>query len=148
MMLPTVPTDRIPPLAEDLEALVLDCDGTLVNTMPFHLAAWSQICQETGLCYSREHFMTKAGVPGRELIKDLARKQGIFLDTMNVYNRKKLLYVEQARKAIPSSLPISCVVNFLVQAKTANKSLLLAVAGGSSRIQVEEGRATKHDHWF
>ena len=131
--------ERIPPLPSDLEAIIFDCDGTLVNTMPFHLKAWTQICTETGLRFSEETFLAKAGVPGREIIRILARRQGIFLDVMNVYNRKKALYIEQARKASPSSLLIPCVVNFAIEAKKSNESLLLAVASGSSRIQVEEG---------
>lgn len=134
-----VKMERIPPLPNDLEAIVFDCDGTLVNTMPFHLKAWKQICQENGLCYSKESFLAKAGIPGREIIRGLAKKQGIYVDVLNVYNRKKALYIDQTRKALPSSLPISCVVNFAIEAKSLNESLRLAVASGSSRIQVEEG---------
>lgn len=132
----------IPSLPNDVEAIVFDCDGTLVNTMPFHLKAWKQICQENGLCYSKESFLAKAGIPGREIIRGLANKQGIYLDVLNVYNRKKALYIDQTRKALPSSLPISCVVNFAIEAKSLNESLRLAVASGSSRIQVEEGTSS------
>jgi beta-phosphoglucomutase-like phosphatase (HAD superfamily) len=131
--------DRIPPLPNDLEALIFDCDGTLVDTMPFHLQAWEQICQETGLDFSKESFIATAGIPGREIIKRKANKQGIFLDVLNVYNRKKALYIQSMRKAPASSLPISCVVNFAIEAKAANDSLLFGVATGSSRLQVEEG---------
>lgn len=131
--------DRIPPLPNDVEALIFDCDGTLVDTMPYHLQAWEQVCNEVGLCYSKESFIAKAGIPGREIIRTMAEKQGIFLDVINVYNKKKALYIQSLSKASPSSLPISCVVNFAREAKAANDSLLLGVATGSSRFQVEEG---------
>ena len=133
------PLDRIPPLPNDLEAIIFDCDGTLVDTMPFHLQAWEQICQETGLYFSKESFIAKAGIPGREIIRTMAKKQGLYLDVMNVYNRKKALYLKSMRQSPPSSLPISCVVNFAIKAKATNDSLLLGVATGSSRFQVEEG---------
>ena len=133
------PPDRIPPLRNDLEAIIFDCDGTLVDTMPFHLQAWKEICQETGLCYSKESFIAKAGIPGREIIRTMANKQGLYLDVMNVYNRKKALYLKYMRHSPPASLPISCVVNFAIEAKATNDSLLLGVATGSSRFQVEEG---------
>lgn len=133
------PLDRIPPLPNDLEAIIFDCDGTLVDTMPFHLQAWEQICQETGLYFSKENFIAKAGIPGREIIRTMADKQGLYLDVMNVYNRKKALYLKSMRQSPPASLPISCVVNFAIEAKATNDSLLLGVATGSSRFQVEEG---------
>ena len=131
--------DRIPPLPNDLEALIFDCDGTLVDTMPFHLQAWQQICEETGLCFSRESFISSAGIPGREIISRMANKQGIHLDVLNVYNRKKTLYMQSMRNVPAASLPISCVVNFAIEAKAANDSLLFGVSTGSSRLQVEEG---------
>lgn len=133
--------DRIPPLPNDIEAIIFDCDGTLVDTMPFHLEAWAQICDETGLYYSKESFIAKAGIPGREIIRTMAERQGIFLDVMNVYNRKKALYLQAMRRATPASLPISCVVNFAVEAKAINDSILFGVATGSSRYQVEQGIA-------
>lgn len=139
----TTVMDRIPPLPNDLEALIFDCDGTLVDTMPFHLQAWEQICEETGLCFSKEYFMEKAGVPGREIIRSLARAQGIYLDVTNIYNRKKAFYMESFKGAAPENLPISCVVNFAIEAKSRNESLLLGVATGSSRFQVEEGNKSK-----
>lgn len=131
--------DRIPPLPNDLEAIIFDCDGTLVDTMPFHLQAWEQICKETGLYFSKESFIAKAGIPGREIIRTMAKKQGIYLDVMNIYNRKKALYIQSMRQATPASLPISCVVNFAIEAKATNDSLLFGVATGSSRFQVEQG---------
>lgn len=131
--------DRIPPLPNDLEAIIFDCDGTLVDTMPFHLQAWEEICEETGLYFSKESFLSSAGIPGREIIRTMAKKQGIRLDVMNVYNRKKALYIQSMKKTSPASLPISCVVDFATQAKATNDSLLLGVATGSSRFQVEEG---------
>ncbi|XP_028390883.1 uncharacterized protein LOC114515780 [Dendronephthya gigantea] len=130
--------DRIPPLPNDIEAIIFDCDGTLVDTMPFHLQAWAQICDETGLFYSKESFIAKAGIPGREIIRTMAKSQGIYLDVMNVYNRKKALYLQGIRRATPASLPVSCVVNFAVEAKSINDSILFGVATGSSRYQVEE----------
>jgi hypothetical protein len=69
----------------------------------------------------------------------MAKKQGIYLDVMNVYNRKKALYIQYMRQATPASLPISCVVNFAIEAKATNDSLLFGVATGSSRFQVEQG---------
>ena len=134
--------DRIPPLPNDIEALIFDCDGTLVDTMPYHLEAWKQICEETGLYFSKESFIAKAGIPGREIIRTMAIKQNIYLDVMNVYNRKKALYTQSLRKAPPASLPISVVANFAIQAKTTNDSLLFGVATGSSRFQVEEGKSS------
>ena len=117
----------------EAKALIFDCDGTLLNTMPLHWSAWCAICRETGLRFNKESFYALAGVPGREIIRELANQQGIVLDPMEVYARKKAFFLN----GLKSVRAIPCVVQFALEARRTG--IPTAVASGSSRAQVEQG---------
>ena len=42
---------------------VFDLDGTFVDSMPFHIAAWQETLREYGIAISSEWLMTRGGVP-------------------------------------------------------------------------------------
>lgn len=126
-----IPDSRLIP--REVKALVFDCDGTLVDTMPIHWRAWCKICKETGLVFRKTDFYTLAGVPGKKIINVLAKQQGIKLDPSDTYNRKREYFLE----GLKTVTAIQCVVRF---AQEAHKiGLPTAVASGSSRAQVLKG---------
>lgn len=120
-------------LPMEAKALIFDCDGTLLDTMPLHWSAWCAICRETGLRFNKESFYALAGVPGREIIRKLANQQGIVLDPLEVYARKKAFFLN----GLKSVRAIPCVVQFALEARRTG--IPTAVASGSSRAQVEQG---------
>ena len=127
-----IPDSRLIP--GSVKALVFDCDGTLVDTMPIHWRAWCKICNETGLVFRKKDFYTLAGVPGRKIINVLAKQQGIKLDPCAIYDQKRKYFLE----GLTSVTAIQCVVRF---AQEAHKlGIPTAVASGSSRAQVQEGK--------
>ena len=121
------------PLPAEVKGLIFDCDGTLLDTMPLHWKAWCAICKETGLKFDKESFFALAGVPGREIIRELANQQGINLDPHEVYARKRSFFL----KGLQSVKIIPCVVRFVLEARRLG--IPTAVASGSSRVQVEQG---------
>lgn len=120
------------PLPAEVKGLIFDCDGTLLDTMPLHWKAWCAICKETGLKFDKESFFALAGVPGREIIRELANQQGINLDPLEVYARKRSFFL----KGLQSVKIIPCVVRFVLEARRLG--IPTAVASGSSRVQVEQ----------
>lgn len=124
------------PLPLGVKGLIFDCDGTLLDTMPLHWSAWCAICSETGLKFDKESFYALAGVPGREIIRELANEQGITLDPIEVYARKRAFFL----KGLRSVKVIPCVVRFALEARRLG--IPAAVASGSSRSQVEQGKLT------
>ena len=117
----------------EVKALVFDCDGTLVDTMPIHWRAWCKICKETGLVFHKTDFYTLAGVPGKKIINILAKQQGIKLDPFVIYDRKRKYFLE----GLTSVAPIPCVVRIAREAQRLG--IPIAVASGSSRTQVQKG---------
>ena len=120
----------------EVKALVFDCDGTLVDTMPIHWRAWCEICKETGLVFRKTDFYTLAGVPGKKIIKVLAKQQGIKLDPFAIYDKKRKYFLE----GLTSVTPIPCVVQIAREAQRSG--IPIAVASGSSRSQVQKGIET------
>ena len=57
---------------ENADALIFDMDGTLVDSMPAHFQAWTQVVQEFGLTLSRERFYQLGGVPTKETLEILS----------------------------------------------------------------------------
>ena len=136
-----IPDSRVIPV--EVKALVFDCDGTLVDTMPIHWKAWCKICKETGLVFHKTDFYTLAGVPGKKIINVLAKQQGIKLDPYAIYDRKRRYFLE----GLTSVSAIQCVVRIAEEAH--RMGIPIAVASGSSRSQVQKGKLSSYiDHTF
>jgi beta-phosphoglucomutase-like phosphatase (HAD superfamily) len=129
-MIPGKPVGLIP---EHIKALVFDCDGTLLNTMPLHWRAWCKVCHDTGLNFEKEDFYVLAGVPGKKIISVLAAHQGKIVDAQEVYERKRNYFLSE----LSTVVPIQCVIQYVHEAN--ERGIPVAVASGSSRKQVEKG---------
>lgn len=119
-------------IPDNVKAIVFDCDGTLLDTMPVHWSAWSKICKDTGLVFNKNDFYNLAGVPGKKIIKLLAMEQGIKLEPLEVYERKRKYYTDE----LSTVEIIPCVVCYAREAFA--RGIPLAVASGSSRRIVEQ----------
>jgi beta-phosphoglucomutase-like phosphatase (HAD superfamily) len=53
----------------ELQGLIFDCDGTLIDTMPAYWQSWIQTCRHYGITFSEERFYSMAGVPVRDIFK-------------------------------------------------------------------------------
>lgn len=84
-------------IPEDVEALIFDCDGTLVDTMPAHFVSWRAVLEGHGLSLTEERFYALAGAPAIEIIELLAREQAIDVDAAAITREKNERYL-----ALPS----------------------------------------------
>ncbi len=116
-------TDPSAPLPDDIQALIFDCDGTLIDTMPIHYQAWCQMLGEYGLVMSEKLFYSYAGWPTVKMIEVLAKDQGITCNPEELAHRKELLYIER----MAAAEPIHSVVAIAQREKGKRK---LAVASG------------------
>lgn len=78
----------------NITALIFDCDGTLVDTMPAHFAAWSDALKRYGIVLSEERFYALAGVPTTTIVEMLAREQGITCNAAKIAEEKDQRYLE------------------------------------------------------
>jgi HAD superfamily hydrolase (TIGR01509 family) len=67
--------DRLAALP-DPEALILDLDGTLVDTVEARIQGWLQVFEETGIPATREQIAPLIGADGKRLAKEIAAQAG------------------------------------------------------------------------
>ncbi len=115
------PAGEIP---SEIEGLIFDCDGTLVDTMPTHFKAWTKAMTEVGIPFPEEQFYSFAGAPTVQIIKSLARQHGVNLVAEVIAQRKEQYFME----LIPGVSIIELVVNIARREVGQRK---IAVASGA-----------------
>ena len=61
---------------KDINSILFDMDGVIVDSMPFHAEAWQSVLEDCGLSVSREEIYMREGMTGLESIKDIFRSHG------------------------------------------------------------------------
>jgi len=111
----------IPP---QIKALIFDCDGTLVDSMPMHMQAWQQAFSQVGIHYDRDLLFSFKGMKETDVIASYNRHYQSNLDPQEMVNIKhQFLYGK-----ISSVKPIKIVVDI---AKAYYGKMPLAVVSGS-----------------
>lgn len=75
--------------------LIFDFDGTLVDSMPSHFAAWTEACQPLGIHFPEDRFYTLGGIPTRQILEMLKAEQGIDFDSAIVGLSKEEAYLRR-----------------------------------------------------
>lgn len=107
-------------------ALIFDCDGTLIDSMPGHYRAWRQTLAEVGIHFPESRFYELAGTPTDRIIRLLAEEQQCSVDVVDLASRKEeafLLGLDQVE-------PIPAVVQIVHENRGRVK---MAVASGGFR---------------
>jgi len=90
------PADPEAEIPDDIEGLIFDCDGTLVDTMPVHFEAWTEALAQVGLKFPIEKFYSLAGMASVPIIELLAHEQSfpspLPFDPTGVAHKKEDLY--------------------------------------------------------
>lgn len=86
---------------DDFDALIFDLDGTLVDSMPLHIAAWFRAAPEFGLTVDAQWLYRHGGVPSRKIAAILAAEQQVELDCEAAARRKTAYYLELIGQATP-----------------------------------------------
>lgn len=123
------------------KALVFDCDGTLLDTMPIYYQSWKRTCEEVGLSFSLERFYQMAGMPVVDIFRILIAEQKRYQKIDFQYTAEEL---EKMKKKHHSDIeieghiaePINVVVDI---AKHFYKKIPMAVGSSGWRDHVIHG---------
>ncbi|MFJ9821177.1 HAD family hydrolase [Streptomyces sp. NPDC101151] len=121
----------MPALSEDFEALILDFDGTLADTIRGHEDALRAGLQPYGVALDPGWYGQHVGLSIHDLLAVLPGGSSLPHDEVIRHSRAHLLAV------VHTITPIPCVVELLQQARRAG--LPCAVASGASRLLVDPG---------
>ena len=82
-------------IPEKIEGMIFDLDGTLANTMPLHMQAWKQACQNFGLDMTSEFLRSFTGTPGKNIARAIIsyyNKEGV-IDPELIAEQKKQNFI-------------------------------------------------------
>jgi len=112
------------------EGLIFDCDGTVVDTMPIHYAAWCSTTAKHGLVFPEDRFYALGGVSPFEVLRMLSEEQGIKIDAEAVTFQKEAKYME----LIDNVAEIPEVMEII---RENHGKLPMAIASGGTHETVE-----------
>lgn len=112
--------------AEEFDALIFDCDGTLSDSMPLHYVAWRETLAENGVEFSQQRFYEMGGMPSVQIVATLSGEQNVPLDAESVAQQKEWAFTQM----IDQVKPIDAVCDI---ARRHHSRLPMAVASGSGR---------------
>ncbi len=110
-------------------ALIFDCDGTLVDTMPTHFQAWRATLAPLGIVFTEETFYRLAGVPTRTIVTQVAAAQGVEVDVAKVCADRDACFDTIVG-------PLKGIEPVIEIARKNRGVLPMAVASGSTRATV------------
>jgi HAD superfamily hydrolase (TIGR01509 family) len=118
---------------DGIEAVIFDCDGTLVNSMPAHFEAWCEALSYYGAAnvFQEDVFHAMGGRPTKDIVVELNSEYGLKLDPAAVAMKKREAFLEHVGDVVL----IREVVEF---ARGLRGKLPMAVATGGTRMVVEK----------
>lgn len=124
-----VPADplAVPP---HIRGLIFDCDGTLADTMPLHWRAWQAMAARHRFHITEERFYALAGIPSRDILRDLGREQRLDFDPLLVAREKEQEYLTLLEHVAP-------IEHIVAIARAQHRQRPLAVASGGTRHIIE-----------
>lgn len=118
---------------DGIEAVIFDCDGTLVHSMPTHFEAWCEALSYYGAAnvFQEDVFHAMGGRPTKDIVVELNSEYGLKLDPEAVAMKKREAFLEHVGDVVL----IREVVEF---AQGLRGKLPMAIATGGTRMVVEK----------
>ena len=109
-----------------IEALIFDCDGTLVDTLPIYASAWAHGFQPSGQAMQRDWYLERAGHSEHALMDQFDADHGVTVDREQVIDLMRQRFLMD----LAAVQEITAVAGL---ARTHRGTLPMAVASGGSR---------------
>jgi HAD superfamily hydrolase (TIGR01509 family) len=126
------------------DAVIFDCDGTLVDSMPAHFEAWCEALTLFGAggVFKEDVFFAMGGRPTRDIVVELNDEYDLHLDPEAVALAKREAFL----KRLSTLTLIDEIADF---AEALRGKLPMAVASGGTRMVVEKTlRVVGISDWF
>lgn len=119
--------------AEGFDAVIFDCDGTLVHSMPYHFEAWCEALAMHGAggIFKEDVFYAMGGRPTKDIVVEINDEYGLKLDPEKVAFAKREAFL---RKLDQLEL-IEEVAEF---AESLRGKKPMAIATGGTRLVIEK----------
>ncbi|HHJ09371.1 MAG TPA: beta-phosphoglucomutase family hydrolase [Bacteroidetes bacterium] len=98
------PEEVVLKIKSSFSALIFDLDGTLADSNPTHLEAWTRACKAFGIEYPRDKFYYFAGLSSlkiaEEILKTYGKKEGISAYDLSARKEKEFDLLQEKVKPI------------------------------------------------
>lgn len=119
---------------KDVQLLIFDCDGTLMDTLSLHYQAWSESFAELGYSFisESEFVFNYAGVSGGEMVAAVIKKLNYGIEPSDILIKKKRLFMDKYIKQVKP------IINTLRIVEKYHGRLKMVVASGGAKPAVIE----------
>jgi HAD superfamily hydrolase (TIGR01509 family) len=117
------------PVAPGIKGLIFDCDGTLADTMPIHIAAWCDSFAARGVTCPEDFIQSVTGMPAEKIVAVFNQRYHHHIDALAFAAEKN----RRARERLSEATPIDPVVDIV---RRCRGILPMAVASGGTRDNV------------
>ena len=120
--------------ADGFDAVIFDLDGTLVDSMPVHFAAWNVALAAHGApknVFPEDVFYAMGGKPTKDIVKEINGEHNLKLDPSVISLAKREAFLNHLSDVDPNEE----VVAF---ARSLHGRMPMAIASGGSRVVVEK----------
>lgn len=119
----------------DIRAALIDMDGVLYDSMPYHAHAWVRMLAEEGITASTEEFFALEGMTGAAVIDIVMRREkgraASAEEARRMYRRKTELFLAQGRKRMMPGAPA------VLEALKARHVMRVLVTGSGQESLIE-----------
>lgn len=119
----------------DIRAALIDMDGVLYDSMPYHARAWVRMLAEEGITAPYEEFFALEGMTGAAVIDLIMKREkgrpATCEEIKRLYRRKTELFVAQGRKQVMTG------ARTVLEALVARDILCVLVTGSGQESLIE-----------
>ena len=119
------------PVPDGVRGLIFDCDGTLADSMPYHMEAWRQAFEAGGVKVPLSWLDEQKGQPETFIVRLANEQFGFTLDPRTTVDIKHRVFRSHLDEVRPID-PVVAVVH------AYRGTLPMAVASGGTRANVDE----------
>lgn len=85
---------------ERYQGFIFDLDGTLIDSMPFHIKAWIQVAAEHGFSITPDFINERGGCSSRNIVLDL-KKEGHDVGDVDAFVKRKVQLYREHINEVP-----------------------------------------------
>ncbi len=115
---------------KNIRALIFDCDGTLVDSMPLHYESWRETFEAFGREYPHTFVDERKGMPINKVVEEYNREFNTSIDPEKFVTEYEIRTLVKLQKVKPIKIVTQIVYQY-------NGILPMAVCSGSNRKSVE-----------
>ena len=119
--------------ADGFDAVIFDCDGTLVHSMPLHFEAWCEALSMHGAAniFKEDVFYAMGGRPTKDIVVEINDEYGLKLDPEKVAFSKREAFLRKLGQ-------LELIDEVAAFAEALRGKLPMAIATGGTRLVIEK----------